>query len=160
MVDEVHYFGYGANRDPKMMEAIIGRVPEGYPATIAGFELGVQKLCDVPENVRTLLSPPWDETFRSYVLRPATNYNPKPVRGMVWKLTRHERQLVDNWELTGKWYNIFCIQYEKEPGVYTQTEVQIAVNESISEIIHHRKYKTYLNNKYRMWKIARKLRTS
>jgi len=157
MTDEVQYFGYGANRHPTMMKAIIGRVPEGYPATISGFELCIQNLGQMPPDVQKILSPPWDETFRSYILRPASSYHPKPIRGMVWKLTPEERKLIDFWEMTGIWYKKFVLAYQK-PDENVQIEIQIVDDQPVAEVLHHRKYKSYLNNKRKMWNVAMKLR--
>ena len=52
----IEFFGYGTDRDPKMMKAVIGRVPKGYPATIEGFELCVQSWNEIPEEAKKIIN--------------------------------------------------------------------------------------------------------
>lgn len=153
MSDTIQYFGYGANRDPEMMRAIVGRVPEGKFATVSGFELCVQNWDCIPEAAQHMLSGSWDETFRSYVLRPTTNSSTKKVRGMIWKLTPEERRLVDNWELTGQWYHVFRLQSDE-----TNLEIQVVENQPVSHVVRFPIYKTFLNDKKKMLRVAEKAR--
>ncbi len=152
MIEEVQYFGYGANRDPAMMAAIIGREPEGSPAKLSGFELGIMKWPEIPEKARNMLKGSWDESFRSYGVRPTGN-QAKAVVGHVWKITRAERRLIDNWELTGEWYKVFTLQYELAPNKEEQIEIQV-IEEPIRQIVSGRRYKTFLNDKKKMMKVA------
>ncbi len=158
MMNQVCYFGYGANRSPEMMEAIIGRIPEGYPATISGFELCVQSLKDVPKHVQEILSPPWDETFKSYGLRPKKGFHSRSIRGTVWKLTRQERKYIDTWEMTGKWYNVLLLQYDNDKHEHIQIEIQVIEDQPVGRIIKSPIYKTFLNDKQKMLAVARNLR--
>lgn len=156
-IDTVYYFGYGANRDPAMMQAIIGRIPEKHEAKLFGFELGIQSWSDIPEKVRQRLAPGWDETFRSYVVRPTQNASDY-VKGVIWKLTRHERSLLDAWELTGDWYTPQVTQYETAQGHAVQMEVQAVVDQPISTLLKAKRYKNFINSKEKMLKIAESLR--
>lgn len=157
MIEEVQYFGYGANRSPEMMEAIIGRVPEGFPAKISGFELCVETWDDIPEPARHILSGSWDNTFRSYCVRPSGNLR-SSVKGHVWKLTREERRLVDNWEMTGLWYNVFIFQYPVSPNQEVQIEIQVIDDPKVKKVFSGQRYKTYLNKPKKMLEIAKKTR--
>lgn len=157
-VDEVEYFGYGANRSPEMMEAIIGRVPAGYPATVSGFELCVQTWQDIPKEVRETLCPPWDDTFQSYGLCPKKGFRSHPISGMVWKLTRQERKYIDAWEMTGKWYHVFLLQYDNEQHEHIQIEIQVLEDQPVDRVIKSPMYKTFLNDKQKMLTVARNLR--
>lgn len=62
------YFGYGANRDPEMMEALLGRIPEGRPAKLFSHRLYIQPWEEIPVEVRKELTPPWDTAFKSYIV--------------------------------------------------------------------------------------------
>jgi len=159
MIEEVQYFGYGANRNPEMMEAIVGRVPEGYPAKISGFELCVESWEDIPEPARRILSSSWDSSFRSYCVRPSGNLRGS-VKGHVWKLTREERRLVGNWEMTGLWYKVFVLQYPIYPSREVQIEIQVINDPKVKKVFSGRRYKTYLNKPKKMLNVARETRES
>lgn len=159
MVEEVQYFGYGANRSPEMMEAIVGRLPEGYPAKISGFELCVETWQDIPEHARRMLSNSWDPTFRSYCVRPSGNLR-SSVKGIVWKITREERRLIDNWELTGTWYKVFVLQYQLSKEEAVQIEIQVIEDPNVKKVFSGNRYKTFLNSKRKMLEVARKTRES
>lgn len=156
MTTTVEYFGYGANRTPEMIEAIIGRIPEGYPATFSGFELCIQTWDEIPESAKKILSPPWDKTSKTYVVRP-TNTSSKFVKGTVWKLTRQERAIIDNWEVTGHWYKMYVMQFTKGDE-RTQIEIQVIDDPKIKKVINATLYKNFLNSKEQMLKVARRCR--
>jgi len=114
MSETVKYFGYGANRDPKMISFITGRPEEelvGKPATLEGFGLGVQRLDQVldslsagsilPISVRALLLESWDDRFRSYIIFPKPDSR---IVGTIWELSDQDRDRVRDWELVGDWY--------------------------------------------------------
>lgn len=80
MEKKIFYFGYGANRDPKMMEAITGKKNlVGRPAVLKGYSLCVQRLDQVPDTIapsapapvspRTILKDNWSPTFTSYIIK-------------------------------------------------------------------------------------------
>src|SRR5258705_13879559 len=106
----IYFFGYGADKDASMIEAIVGRKPKGEKATISGFELCVQSLSDVPFPAQKIIKRSWteDDHFKSYVIRPAKRMD-SVVTGTMWELTPLERKLVDNWEITGLWYDVFFL---------------------------------------------------
>lgn len=149
------YFGYGANRDPEMMKAIIGRMPDGEEAKISGFELCIQHWQEMTDKVRQGLTGSWDEHFRSYILRPAIR-QPKPVVGKVWHLTPLERKLIDNWEMTGIWYNIFLLEYFNPQRI--QVEIQVVNDPQIKQSVSGSRYKTFLNRKAKMLRVAKRCR--
>ncbi len=157
MVDEVQYFGYGANRDPEMIKAIIGRLPIGYPAKFYGFELCVQTWKEMPQNVRDILTSSWDPSFRTYCAR-ATNNSSLYIKGTVWELTREERRIIDSWELTGIWYKMYVMQYQKTSNHLTQVEIQVINDPGIKQVKIGHRYKTFLNNKEKMLQVAHKNR--
>lgn len=113
MGDKVLYFGYGANRESRMMAAITGN-PDlvGRSAVLKGFRLCVQRLDQVPDTVsptspapvspRKILQNNWPETFESYTIKPDKK---SEVHGVIYELTALERELVRDWELIDfGWY--------------------------------------------------------
>ncbi len=140
-----------------MMKAITGRIPEGYPAELDGFELCIQKWCELPEATRKYLKPPWNEKFRSYCVRPTL----KPfrsVKGTVWQITREERRLIDNWELTGKWYQVYLLKFFKPQNQLTQIEIQVVNDDNIHEVVDGKDYRNFLNDRDMMYKVAQYVR--
>ncbi len=154
----IEFFGYGTDRDPEMMKTIIGRLPKGYPATIEGFELCVQSWDEIPEEARKILSPPWDNNFKSYVLRPTLKQN-KRVRGTVWLITPQERKLIDNWELVGKWYHVFVLRINTHDNLPKQIEIQVIYDQNIKKVVHGEYYRNYIASKSKILDLAEKARS-
>ncbi|HSA83630.1 MAG TPA: gamma-glutamylcyclotransferase family protein [Patescibacteria group bacterium] len=151
----IYFFGYGADRDPELMEAIIGRKPQGEKTTISGFELCIQSLADIPSKAQRIIRQSWDHGFHSYVIRPAKDMH-SIVSGMMWELSPLERKLIDNWELTGLWYDVFFIS--KGAPHPMQMELQIIQNQPIRHIVDGTHYKTFLNDKNKMIETATRIR--
>lgn len=148
-VREVRYFGYGANRSAEMMEAIIGRRPKGFPAKLSGFQLCIQTFGDLPSSVQFQLSPKWGEGFKSYVARPSGD-NLSTILGIIWTITPEERKRIDKWELAGPWYKIICLTVGS-----VQTEIQVVEGLPIAKVANGLRYKTFLNEKEKMFEVAR-----
>jgi len=151
----IYFFGYGADRDADMMKAIVGRVPKGEKAVISGFELCIQSFNDVPFKARKIIAKSWDHSFKSYVIRPVLDMN-SVVTGTMWTLTPLERKLIDNWEITGLWYDVFF--FTKEAPDKMQMEIQIVQDQPIRHIANGKRYKTFLNSREKMLETANFLR--
>jgi hypothetical protein len=152
---EIHYFGYGANRNPDMMKAIVGRKPKGYSAALEGFELCIQSWGNIPKNVQKLLAPAWGPGFKSYCVRPTRD---KVVRGKVWILNEAERKLIDAWELTDYWYRPVVVHFNEPNNKSVQVEIQIVDNVEIDKLVDGTKYPTWLNDKNKMIDVAQGVR--
>lgn len=119
---KILYFGYGANREPRMMHAIT-RNPNlvGHSIVLKGFKLCVQKLDQIPDNVppdspapksarQILKDAGWPSTFQSYIVKPDPEGK---VIGMLWELTPLERELVREWELVEYgWYRDYNLRVD------------------------------------------------
>ncbi len=96
------YFGYGAMIDTEVIAAVIGRVPNGQPATLPGMALCIQTLDQIPSIAQELLRKKWPADFRSYSIVPMLN---SKVSGMLWTISDEEREMILDWELTDLgWY--------------------------------------------------------
>lgn len=106
-MQKILYFGYGANSQREMMEAITGnRNLKGQPGILKGYALCVQKLSQVPDSVsptapvpvspKKILKESWGDNFETYIIKPDKNGE---VAGTIWELSRQERELVRDWEL-------------------------------------------------------------
>ncbi len=93
----VNYFGYGANADLKMMQAITGRADFiGRPAILTGHRLGIQRLDQVPIVPRRILEEAWGPSFQTYVAVPESG---SMINGVLWRIDEEARKLIRNWEL-------------------------------------------------------------
>jgi len=155
---KVFYFGYGANRDAEMINALIGRKPKGKPAKLFAHKLYVQAWTDIPNEVRDELSPHWTDTFKSYIVCPTENSSDFVV-GKLWEISRSERKILDAWEVSGKWYDIDVLQYEDNDGVNVQIEVPMIKNAGNSKQVSGKYYKNFINSKDKMLLVAKKLRS-
>jgi len=144
----LHYFGYGANRDPGQMEAITGRSLKGQPAYVKGFELVVQKLGDIPELPQKILRKAWGKHFESYAIRKGEGQ----VHGMLWEITPEDRGHISNWELIPEgWYKggLVTAILEDETEVPAVTDI-IERQQHIDKVVDGSQYETFLMEKERM----------
>ncbi|HLD05694.1 MAG TPA: gamma-glutamylcyclotransferase family protein [Candidatus Nanoarchaeia archaeon] len=130
MTSTVRYFGYGANKTPEMMEAMVGRVPMGVPAVLEDFELCIQEWLEIPSNVREILFRcGWDPSFKTYCARRAKG---KKVNGMLWVLTPEEHALVGNWEMHGQWFEPLRVVVKDEQGTAFDVLTEIMQGHSMT----------------------------
>ena len=103
-----YLFGYGADREPDMIKAIIGHnALDMGEATVSGYGLYVQKLADIPLPARTILQKSWGNSFISYVIKPLKG---SKVYGRLFSINNAEIKQVDIWELVDcNWYDIAMI---------------------------------------------------
>jgi len=166
--ETVQYFGYGANRDPRMMAAITGNENlVGKPATLKGHGLYVQRRDQIPNTVlksapapispRTAIEENWPDSFESYVVRtdPETE-----VVGTVWELTRDERELAKDWELVEfGWYKDARVQVLTGDGqtIQVQTEI-LGDDQDVDREVDGSNYETWLMDPEDFERIATKSR--
>ena len=169
-MNKVNYFGYGANRDQKMIAAITGLSEtelegRGYPAILEGYSLALQRLDQVtdvvaegmPTSPRDVLAENWGEDFTSYVI--VSNPEGK-VAGTVWELTPEERERIRDWELVDLgWYE----DYEAE--ITTPEGERISVigeklpdDQSIDHRVDGMNYETWLNDPEMFERVATRVR--
>lgn len=156
----VNYFAYGTPRDPEMMAAIIGRQPNGEPATLRDYHMTIQRGLAIPENVRHILASNWTASevkgFETYAIAPKAG---ELVVGTVWKLTPDERELVDNWELNdGLWYRKMDVTVQAATGDVMATTETITSGTLPDARRTHPDLPLYLMDKRRMLEIAVKVR--
>lgn len=146
MEEKVLYFGYGANREPAMMEAITGNANlVGKPAVLRGYELCVQRLDQVPDIPRRILDASWSPKFTSYTIR--TGAPDDEVYGTLWELTPLERELVRNWELIDLgWYRDMQVKITTEDGQEIEARTEgLREGLEIDREVDGREYKSFLN---------------
>jgi hypothetical protein len=154
MEPQIKYFAYGANRSPDMIEAIVGRKPDGYPAKLEGYELCIQEWEEIPIEIQEILRNNWGLKFRTYCMRPREG---STITGQVWLLTEAERQSVKNWEF---WYQPIEVQVEGQEGTISGVETEMINDPKIKHVVEGENYPTFLNKKEAMLEVARKVRES
>lgn len=152
---KIIYFGYGANSDLKMINALIGRIPFGFKAKLKDYCLFVQSLSEVPSEAKKILEKVWDENFKSYIAVP---FNGKIVFGTAWEITQQERKIIGEWELHHKWYFPVNIKIIDENGNIFEAETEIIQKFSSEKLIEGEHYPAFLNDKDKMLKLAKKIR--
>lgn len=149
------YFGYGANSSPLMMEAIIGRRPEGFKAKLMGYALYVQAWEEIPEAAKKILQPSWDKDFRSYIAVPEEG---ALTWGMAWYLTSEELPMVGNWELHGIWYTPIQVQIVDLSGRSFEGETEVILSTNSPMRIDGETYPIFLNDQEQMIRVAEETR--
>lgn len=169
MTDKVSYFGYGANRDQKMMEWITGNPKlKGRPGVLTGYKLCVQRLDQIPDTVtetapvpispRKVLKDNWPETFTSYIIKEVRE---SEVSGTIWELTPQERELVRNWELIDfGWYRDIKTKAVTEDGAEVEVETEgLRPKQEVDREVNGKNYKTWLHPPEEFERIATKSRS-
>ncbi len=170
MSETVQYFGYGANRHPRMIAAITGKLVSelvGKPGILEGFSLAIQSIDQVPDAVldgapapispQTLLRESWDDSFRSYVITPSIDGH---VSGTIWELTTDDRERVRDWELIDFGW------YKDTKGVAVTTDgqhipiitEQLGDNQAVIQDVDGSDYETWLNPVEQFEAVAAKAR--
>ena len=170
MSEVINYFGYGANRHPRMIAAITGRLASelvGRPGILEGFSLAIQNIDQVPDAVledapapispQALLRESWDDSFRSYVIRQSKDGR---VSGTIWELTQDDRERVRDWELIDfGWYKDAEGDATMEDGqqIPVVTE-RLGDNQVFTQDVDGSDYETWLNPVERFETVAAKAR--
>ncbi|MEK6845878.1 MAG: gamma-glutamylcyclotransferase family protein [Nanoarchaeota archaeon] len=158
MTKKVLYFGYGANKNPEMIAAIIGRKPCGFPAKLFNYGLFIQSWKDIPVKARKILreTSSFEEGFKSYCISPSKG---KSTQGMVWTITRLERQLIGAWELHGVWYKPIVVDVTTLNGkIIKNVETEVIRSKEIKQFMLGNRYKAFPNDQRIMLMEARKTR--
>lgn len=150
-----YYFGFGANKSPEMINAIIGRKPEGFPVFPDDYELCVEKWDELNETAREHLSGSWDKSFSSYTIRERIGSR---VYGTCWKVTKKERELIKDWELCGIWSRSVKVVVSDSDGNLFPTETEVVENYRIKQVVFEKNYRVYVAPRARMLAVARKSR--
>jgi len=170
MIENIYYFGYGTNRDPKMIAAILGK-PEtelnGTPAILEGYDIAVQRLDQVPDVIspkapanispRDILKESWGKDFMSYVIKPNSKGR---VSGVIWVLTPEEHERIRDWELVDFGW------YEDCEGTARTTDGQVieimsnrlGTEQSVDHIVDGLDYEVWLDSAERFIEVAEKAR--
>ncbi len=169
MENKILYFGYGANSQREMMEAITGsKNLVGQPGVLRGFKLCIQKMSQVPDSVfpnspvavspKQILKESWSDNFETYIIKPGEETD--EVVGTVWKLTPLERELVRDWELVDfGWYKDIKAKAltTDEEEVDIQTE-GFREGQEIDREVEGKNYKPFLNTLEDFQRVAEKAR--
>lgn len=168
MPDKVLYFGFGANRDPRMIGWVTGRDPNslrGYHATLEGYGLAVQRLAQIPAVVwpvdspvkspREILQEEWGPAFRSYVIYPKPEGK---VSGIIWELTPEERDRMADWELVEPgWQEDIEVKVKRIDGEeFSARTERMGAGQRFEHEVDGFHYETWLNDPERFKVVAEK----
>lgn len=166
---KVLYFGYGANSQREMMEAITGNKNlVGRQGFLKGFILCVQRLDQIPNTVfpgspvpvspRTNLEDSWPANFESYIIKAGSREN--KVAGTIWELTPQERELVRDWELVDfGWYVDIKATATMQNGQEISVETEgLRDNQEVDRTVEGQNYRPFLMPSEDFLRIAEKSR--
>ncbi len=136
-MEKTLYFGYGLNRNPEFLQALLGRIPENYDTAsiLKDHELRIQRHDDLPELSRRIIGKAYGSDFRSYVIYMSPG---KEVGGTTWAIKPEELAILNYWELEGDWHNLAEVVITGSVGKYSalthicKYDKGIAVPDSIS----------------------------
>lgn len=168
MEKKILYFGYGANRDPKMMEWITGNKNlVGTQGVLKGYRLCVQRLDQVPDSVfstapvnvspKEILEESWKEDFETYIIKPDAN---SEVAGTIWELSSQDRELVREWELIDfGWYKDMKGKAVTKDGKEMDVQTEgLREGQGIDKEVHGKDYPPFLNKLEDFQRVAEKAR--
>jgi len=152
-VRRVYYFGYGAERDPNAVQAIIGARPKVIgKATIHDYELRIQNMHDIRQSAkplaRKILESAWgDSSFKSYVALPKKG---SKIVGTLYRMSLRRRHILDKWELIEEgWFEKVFLPVTLESGRVVEAETQVlAPHKTASKAANGLDYPTYLLPKH------------
>lgn len=114
MSERIRYFGFGANREASMIEAITGtpsRELVGTPAVLRSYGIAVQAIGDIPDTIerdsqnlesqRERLSALRGADYIGHVLFPRVRWNNGLVLGTAWDLSKDDYERVRYFDLAG-----------------------------------------------------------
>jgi gamma-glutamylcyclotransferase (GGCT)/AIG2-like uncharacterized protein YtfP len=136
-IRKVYYFGYGTGEEIEMIAAVTGRRPKAVgTAILDDYKLSIQGINEVPtsgENPQQILINAYGKTFKSYVVVPEKN---NVVVGMLYRLSLHERHLIDKWELVELgWYKKTFVSVKLKSGKRYLAETQILGDGQTAHIV-------------------------
>lgn len=170
MSESILYAGYGANRDPQMIMAIVGDTPKTLGTVcIQDVELCVQRIEQITDNTvdtapaplspKHIIDGAWGEQadFETYAIRPAQG---STVSATLFELTPLQRALVAEWELIEfGWYDRMQVDVDLEDGTKIQAETEGFVsNQDIDRTVDGRHYENFLADPRAMLETAEKAR--
>jgi hypothetical protein len=158
-IRRVYFFGYGAEREADAIHAITGRKPRVVgPAILKDYELRVQSLEEAHDRLRPIFKNAWGESFRSYVVVPEAGGT---VKGTLYKVSLHDRHLIDEWELTelGWCEKIFIrVTLESSLKVYDAETQRLGAGQKATIVANGTDYSPWLQSKKKFVQIATQVR--
>ena len=150
------YFGYGANSQREMMEAITGNANlVGREAILKGFKLCVQRRDQVPDVIfpsspvqispKKIIEENWGKKFETYMIK--SGQETDEVIGTIWELSLLERELVRDWELIELgWYKDAKGEAVLKDGKKIEIETYVlGDNQEIDRIVDGKEYNSFLS---------------
>jgi hypothetical protein len=162
-IRRVYFFGYGADCEPDLIHAITGRKPRVIGvALLESYELRIQKLNEVTRagaNPYNILHEAWVGQFKSYVIIPKEGAS---VRGTLYRISLHDRHLVDKWELVEEgWYDkeFVTVRLLRSQKIYHAETQVLAPGQQVRTVTDGHQYNSWLIPKRQLLARAASLRS-
>lgn len=169
MENKILYFGYGANSQREMMEAITGNKNlVGQQGILRGFKLCIQKMDQIPDSAfptspaqispKKIIEENWGPEFETYMIKPGEVTD--EVAGTVWELTPLQRELVRDWELVDLgWYKDMKGKAVTKDGKEVEIQTEgFREGQEVDREINGKEYLPFLNRVEDFQRVAEKSR--
>jgi hypothetical protein len=150
-VNTIDFFYYGSGVDEDVMSSIIGKKPlDAKPATLHGYNLGIQGINDIPDvkvvglkmTARELVKDAWGKDYQTY----SAYKGGGEIRGIVWTINKEDLDLLRNWELVDyKWYSIVDGMVTFSDGKKEKVLTFAVKNQPIQKNINGMNYDPFFN---------------
>lgn len=143
---KINYAGYGLFADEEFGQALFGEKTPNFLVEQKGYELVVLEFKDLPEHMQKEVQP----TFRIYAAR---RREEATLTLRVWELTKHKKELADQWNWGDKLYlrETTFISHEDPRTI----EIDVINSRDIGYVVDGRNYEPYLNDRETVLRFAR-----
>jgi hypothetical protein len=155
----LYFFGYGANRDPEMIAAIIGHRPKVIgKATLENYQLRIQSFQEIPGTTSKplVLLKSWGQSFKSYEITPQPG---SKVSGTLFRITLHDRHLIDKWEFADTdWHDkvLVKVRLQNSGKTYPARTLQLGAGQRAKTLADGMAYDPWLQPKSHFIRMAEK----
>jgi hypothetical protein len=97
-------FGYANFADPNYLKALLGVVPQHFPAILEGFQVQLQQCGTMPPLVRKIANSNWGPgKFKAYYAY-RTGSPLDKIEGIAWEINGAQKGILDDWQFAGIWF--------------------------------------------------------
>lgn len=150
--EPILYFGYGAMASAELMQALLGKVPRGTPASVKHHKLCIQEWSEIPLLTRAHLLDSWTPgDFQAYAIRGKRGVS---VSGIIWELEQKDMDAVAAWNFHSHWYEPYQV-FADVTGCQVLAYTDAVSNPNPERTANGLFYDPFLNAKPKMLRVAR-----
>lgn len=149
----INYAGYGLFADEEFGRTLFGENTPSYAVEMEGYELVVLQWDELPAEIQNQMPP----SYSIYAARKVVREDEEATLTLrVWKLTKQQKELADQWNWGDKLYLRETTSVSEEDQ--RTIEMDIINNHDIGKIVDGKNYEPYLNDKETVLHFAKEAR--